>query len=364
VHVSTTSEAEQAETLGEPSDEVLALQVTRDRLEDNEAYQQLRVLVRAGLDLYAMELARTRIIKARRRRGPPDSRGASESFTFVREAVEQVKDRIPATTYRDIRGAVTAAVDAAAALEESSRAHASVLGALATAGMTSLAYEHEVDKQLASLDALREDLLAVLPQLNGRPHEVVETATVDIESWILRARGIRAIFSPLMSEETRTSTKRFGARSLAEDVARQLRALARSTEIETKAIPKTLRLPMGGYPAWSAIFQNLYVNAFNAVLDESDQLVRVDGGGDDRNGWVRVQDTGVGIDTDDSERLFLPFERGMPASRERESLALGGTGLGLTIVRMITDELGCVARFTTPDEGFASAVTVSWKGAQ
>jgi len=364
VRVSTTSEAAQAEQAGEPSDEVLALQVTRDRLVDNEAYQQLRVLVRAGLDLYAMEVARTRIIKAKRKRGAPDARAASGTFASVRDAIDQIKDKIPPTTYKDIRDTVSVAVETAAALEESARAHASLLGALATAGIMSLAYEHEVDKQLTSLAALREDLLSVLPHLADDSRDVIERVTNDIEAWLARAQSIRAIFSPLMSEETRTSTKRFSARAIAKDVERNLRALARSTEIDTSAVPPDLKLPTGGYPAWSAILQNLFVNAFNAVLDQPTKLVRVDGGGNDRTGWVRVQDTGVGVDLDGAERLFLPFERGLPPSRERESLALGGTGLGLTIVRMITDELGCTVGFTRPEDPFSTAVTVSWKDAR
>lgn len=362
VRVSTTDEAASAEATGEPMDEVLALQVTRDRLVDNEAYQQLRVLVRAGLDLYAMEVARTRVVKAQSRRGAPDARRASESFTAVLEAVEEVRERLPATTYRDVRGAVVAAVDAALVLEESSRAHASLLGALATAGITSLAYTHEVDKQLMRLDRLRGDLAALVPELEGSAREVVERATTDIQSWLERARGIRSIFSPLMDEETRTSIDRFPARQLAKDVADQLEVLARDTPIETASIPSALRLPRGGYPAWSAIFQNLYVNAFNAVLDSPHPRVVVDGGGDDRTGWIRVQDTGVGVEPAGSERFFMPFERGLPASPERESLRLGGTGLGLTIVRMITDELRCTVKFTDADDGFNTAVTVAWKG--
>lgn len=362
VRVSTTDEAATAEVIGEPMDEVLALQVTRDRLVDNEGYQQLRVLVRAGLDLYAMEVARTRVVKAQGRRGAPDARTASESFTAVLEAVEEVRERLPATTYRDVRGAVVAAVDAALVLEESSRAHASLLGALATAGITSLAYTHEVDKQLMRLDRLRGDLAALAPDLDGSARAVVDKATRDIASWLDRARGIRSIFSPLMDEETRTSIDRFRAHKIAKDVAEQLEVLARDTPIDTASIPSALRLPRGGYPAWSAIFQNLYVNAFNAVLDSPNPRIVVDGGGDDRTGWIRVQDTGVGVEPAASERLFLPFERGMPASAERESLRLGGTGLGLTIVRMITDELGCTVRFTDADEGFSTAVTVAWKG--
>ncbi len=46
-----------------------------------------------------------------------------------------------------------------------------------------------------------------------------------------------------------------------------------------------------------------------------------------------VSDTGPGIEPDDLERIFEPFERAAPA-------AVPGTGLGLTITRLLTEILG------------------------
>jgi signal transduction histidine kinase/CheY-like chemotaxis protein/purine-cytosine permease-like protein len=49
-----------------------------------------------------------------------------------------------------------------------------------------------------------------------------------------------------------------------------------------------------------------------------------------------VQDTGAGIDPHDLERIFLPFERGSASASGAES----GTGLGLTIAKMLTNLMG------------------------
>lgn len=49
-----------------------------------------------------------------------------------------------------------------------------------------------------------------------------------------------------------------------------------------------------------------------------------------------IQDTGVGIAKQDQERIFQPFER----VRSEETMNLPGTGLGLTIVRLLTDIMG------------------------
>ena len=49
-----------------------------------------------------------------------------------------------------------------------------------------------------------------------------------------------------------------------------------------------------------------------------------------------VTDTGIGIHADDLDRIFLPFERAR-ASRNRK---VTGTGLGLTITRLLTEVMG------------------------
>ncbi|MDP2255630.1 MAG: ATP-binding protein [Polaromonas sp.] len=49
-----------------------------------------------------------------------------------------------------------------------------------------------------------------------------------------------------------------------------------------------------------------------------------------------VIDTGVGIDQNDHERIFLPFERSSSGRRAQEA----GTGLGLTITQLLTELMG------------------------
>jgi hypothetical protein len=47
-------------------------------------------------------------------------------------------------------------------------------------------------------------------------------------------------------------------------------------------------------------------------------------------------------------------------SPERRSLGLGGTGLGLTIVRMVATSVNCRVAFVQPEPGFETAFQLSW----
>ncbi|WCM88174.1 hybrid sensor histidine kinase/response regulator [Acidovorax sp. NCPPB 3576] len=51
---------------------------------------------------------------------------------------------------------------------------------------------------------------------------------------------------------------------------------------------------------------------------------------------IEVIDTGIGIEPQDLERIFLPFERGSAGRRASEA----GTGLGLTITHLLTELMG------------------------
>ncbi len=65
-------------------------------------------------------------------------------------------------------------------------------------------------------------------------------------------------------------------------------------------------------------------------------------------GRFEVEDTGIGIDAEDLDRIFRPFER----ARSARAKATGGTGLGLTITRLLTEIMGGeITVASTPDKG-------------
>jgi signal transduction histidine kinase len=66
------------------------------------------------------------------------------------------------------------------------------------------------------------------------------------------------------------------------------------------------------------------------------------------------------VDLQHAERLFEPFERDIKDDPARRRLGYGGTGLGLTIVRLLCEQIGCLARFVQPEDGFATAFVVEW----
>jgi len=97
------------------------------------------------------------------------------------------------------------------------------------------------------------------------------------------------------------------------------------------------------------------------MIDSDVRILRIAGSQSRAKASLRISDTGSGIDLEEAERLFEPFQRKGSISEERKSLGLGGHGLGLTIVRMIAEGRRCHVGFVTPESGFSTTFELTWK---
>lgn len=336
--------------------EHLEVQVTRDRLVESQASKQLRDVVRAALDFYAVTEAR-RAFQKKEEQKPTES--PSEQVEEILEVVERHRADIPEPVYMSLRGGLEKAAKAAEAEKEAFDSRLALMAPLATAGMAALAHEHEAAKQFHLLRAIvkRLDRLDAGSALSREIDEI----RASLDDWIERSEKTRRLFTHLLDEENRQSEHRLRAKAVLRDVQRQTEILLRGVEVDLSDVDADLRLPHGSHAEWSALFQNVLINAMNAMLDQERRLVHISSHADAKRRTIRLEDTGVGVDIAESDRLFEPFVRALEISRERRMLGLGGSGVGLTIVRMIAENRGCRAAFVEPSEGFATAFELQWK---
>ncbi len=358
VHVDTAKEKEIAKKEGiEKTGEYLQIQVTRDRLVDNSAYKRLTRVVRTAMDYYAtQEAARQYSEKETQRSTEP----VEKKFERVEDILDRYKEDIPRPVYKTLSTEVKNAVTASQADQERITRQVGLLGALATTGMSALAYEHETKKHHFKLYELAKDISGIKvddPAIQKQLDSIVQRLNAIID----QSRALRAVFSAMLDEENRTMVGRFKARSLIRDVSDQLGILLHGVRPTTYRVDDELLLPQAGYADWSAIFQNVFLNAVNAMLDMDEKTIDISSQADGDRRMILIQDTGVGVDLPTSEELFKPFVRKLKLSPERKGLGVGGTGLGLTIVRMIADSIGCNVSFTKPEDGFKTAFQIRWK---
>jgi signal transduction histidine kinase len=316
----------------------------------------LRDVVRFGIDFYATREAQREF--ALIERGRPVERLVS-SLEGIEALLDEYSESIPAAVRGDLKRRVLKAVQSADEETKSLAARSNILAALATAGMTALAFEHEIAKQLIAVEQIPVELRTIADRSNVESPRLRAVAD-ELDAWIERVRSTRAVFSSFSNEENRTRRERLRASIVLDRVWTQMCALRKGVSIDLHDLAPELRLPEGTFAEWTAVFQNVLLNAVNATLDTDDKKIQVVFRTVGRVRAIVIQDTGVGIDLDRAERLFEPFERALTLSPERRALGLGGTGLGLTIVRMVATNLGCKVAFIEPPDGYSTAFRLSW----
>ena len=138
-------------------------------------------------------------------------------------------------------------------------------------------------------------------------------------------------------------------------------ALLRGVSVDVKSIPRSIYLPEASFAAWNAIFQNVLINAVNAMIESEDRRIFCFGEAQGKKRAIYVSDTGVGVDLVGSHELFKPFIRRLEIPEERKALGLGGMGMGLTIVKMVADSVGCNVYFVEPVDGYSTSFKLEWE---
>ena len=335
----------------------LKIMITRDRLTESPAYDDLVAMVRYAIDFYANETAR-RKIEAKKRDSSPEP--TSQTLERIEEALEQYEPDIPKNVYRKVYDEIQNATTTVKTNQEMILEQMGLLAPLATAGISALSYQHELQKQFGFIEGVI-DRIEDVQTTDFQLQQDLSSLSADLASWLERAKATNGLFDYIADAENTKLRHRFRAVSVIHDIAEQTRFLARGIEIDCGHLEEEIYLPKASYAEWGAVFQNVFINAFTAMLDSPKRLLQISSHCDKKSREILIQDTGYGIDLDDADTLFNPFKRKSPISPERQALGYGGTGLGLTIVRLLTDNIGCRARFVKPHDGFSTAFSLRWR---
>lgn len=330
----------------------LYIALTRDRLQESEALSNLRDMVRFGLDWYAIEEKKRSVIEK------PQASLSSKLKSFE-DVLSKYEPKIERQVYAELKKKIEEAVEQNESNSERVAEQVGLVGSLATAGITSVSYQHELKRQFRVVESIIDELDKI-ESTDQRIKPKLSEIKGKLLSWLQSAKATNSLLGYFSDTANIQIRKRFSARKTIDEIKSQLTQLARGVPIQTKKIDEQLLLPEASLVEWSAIFQNVFVNAFNAVLDSKLRLIEVISRKDGRSNEILVEDTGCGVDLENSDELFKPFVRKMPISPERRALGYGGMGLGLTIVKLVANNIGCEVSFVEPEKGFNTAFSLKW----
>jgi signal transduction histidine kinase len=358
VSIDTGKEARNARESEKESGEFLKIQVTRDRLVANRAYEALQNAVRWSLDYYATR-ERLREENALNLKRPEEA--STDKVGRIRELAVQIR-----SDYRDDDNVIALereVADLSKNIEEEHRADESaraLLGPLASAGMAALALEHESRKEMRLGRNIIRRLRSLSRDLND---DRIAGIADEVSAWIERLENTRKVFAPMLDADDRDQIEGLSLRNVLNQVVENARPLIGGVSVEFE-VPRDIILPAATFAEWNSLFQNVLINAANATLDVEPRRVICTAGRTGRSAWAQVSDNGAGIDWQRSSALFEPFAREINISEERRGLGLGGMGLGLTIVRMIADLRHCKVRFIEPEHPWNTTFQLSWSSTQ
>lgn len=333
----------------------LGIMITRDRLTDTTAYKDLVTTVRYALDWYANETARRKIQEKEASPEPTPLK-----FKRVEQVLEAYESEIPKKVYQEIYKKVQEAITAAEKEQERVLEQMGLLAPLATAGISALSYQHELRKQFTYIEKTINRMQNI-ETMNSELQNDLQSLSTELTSWLKRAKATNLLFDYIADTKNTQRDQSLRARPVIEEITDQTSFLARGTEVEYSQIDERLRLPKASFAEWGAIFQNVFINAFTAMLDSPQRLLHISFHSRGKFREILIQDTGHGINLKDADKFFEPFERASKISAERKALGYGGTGLGLTIVRLLANNIGCRVQFVEPEDGFKTAFSIRWR---
>lgn len=339
------------------NNEKLSISITRDRLQDSKAFEDLKRILRWSIDTFAMREA------ARSSRGKKSKRKTEkpiDQLSRLRSSLSDLKEYVPEELMGTVEDELAIAVKSVQEEGSSVAAKLGVLASFASAGVATIAYRHELGQQFASLERFIRNVKEMKFRDKAMKLQVDELAR-DLDAWLTRARATNALFEHLGTPENIKDKKRLNAYRTVGEIMSWLEPMSRGIPIVTDGLDKELLLPSASIAGWGSIFQNVVFNAFNALIESDEKKIDISSRVANGRVEVLIQDTGIGINLDDSKRLFEPFERGLEISEERRKLGYGGNGLGLTVVKVIAEGIGCDVRFVEPEPGFKTAFCISWE---
>lgn len=193
---------------------------------------------------------------------------------------------------------------------------------------------HELRTPLSSIKAYIELLLdGDIKTATGRNdfYQIIQSETERLDRFIENMLNLSRIESGLMSVE-------FSRRKLNEEL-RQAVELVRYVAKEKSIVLEPCSLTEEVW-VWADgdLLRQVVLNLLSNALKYTPPGGRVDllaGLSEDRGTyWISVQDTGVGIDTGEMEKIFDKFYR---AYNGKE--LSGGTGLGLALVKKVVEQI-------------------------
>jgi signal transduction histidine kinase len=330
----------------------LEINISRDRLVENEVFENLRRFVQIGIYWMTLQYARVRTEEQRNTADKPSDK-VSEVIERARLQVTNA-DGLAQETRREILQLLDVAGQRAQMAEEERISELSMLRVLSAAGTTVEIVNHQLRGLIDGIRAVRVDLQeSVSPFVSPKAKRSLADILTRLHDWNELVVSQVSQLGFLLGPETRLRKRRPPLREAAERVKKPLSQYMKDYGIEwDNQVPSSLRTPAIFEAELHAVILHVFTNALKAVKSQRVRRISLQAHRDETNLHIRMFDTGKGISVDRREEVFKPF-----VTDSAPDPILGvGTGLGLKIVRDLLEVYGGTAKFVDVDDPWRTCI--------
>ena len=338
-----------------PSETDLTSSMDREGFLANTGYEQMVTVVRGGLE-YLAKIDKDRLLEAEERKAIVARSGLRADLASAVDAISN--DPVLAAPEKAAMiqhySSLAVRITVQEAYDKAARQRLEVAAGL---GVVAGFMTHEAERLFLSLD----NVISTLEQRHRHTDELTDDLTQIVDARNKLDGYIR--YTRLYTESLRKDNpKSFSALGQLEWIKESFSPIATSRGIATDIdCDDELMTPAIPIALYSGVILNLYTNAVKAVIartsNAAEPRVLFSAWNDQKFHHVSVQDTGIGIPIQLTDRVFDPFF----TTTSRVNSPLGtGMGLGLSLVKDLIERVNGSVKLTTPSPGFSTSIQISF----
>lgn len=347
--------AVQLSRLRQPAIEV---NISRERLVENEAFYELRRFVLVGIHWLTLQYARV-LYNERESGAGPRRYTASKILDDVQEEVRSLEGRSAAAQTEGLRKVgekIDLAKRTAEAEEQARISEVSLLRVLASAGTTVAVMNHQLRSVADGAREIHHDLKKFERNIESKAQQRFSEVLTQMQLWRESMEGQVSLIELLLSSDARYKRQRLVLKNHVARVEKSFSLYMREHHIKfTNKVPANIRTPPLYEAELGAILFNVMSNALKAVVRTEQREIAIEASHGNHKLIVKVLDTGSGIEPNRREVVFRAFE----TTSTPDPILGAGTGLGLKVVRDILTSYRGTARFIDAQPPWSTCLEIT-----